>query len=81
MSTNDTTTRPQLATRIVHDVVRGGVRWYLVALTDGAASTISSGYADTASDGRRLAREHADYLWPVETETADEDSAKGVDNG
>ena len=70
MTTNDNTAqqRPQLATRITHDPVNGGVRWYLVALTDGAASTISSGYADTASDGRRLAREHADYLWPSSTE-------------
>jgi hypothetical protein len=70
--------RPQLATRITHDPVNGGVRWYLVALTDGAASTISSGYADTASDGRRLAREHADYLWPVET---DKDEAKDEEVG
>lgn len=64
--------RPELATRIVHDHAHGGVRWYLVAVTDGAASTISSGYADTAADGRRLAREHADYLWPAaDSEVAD----------
>ena len=63
MNTNE---RPQLATRIVHDPVHGGVRWYLVVLTDGAASTISSGYAETGAEGRRLAREHAEYLWPAE---------------
>ena len=71
MNTND---RPQLATRITHDPVHGGVRWYLVVLTDGAASVISSGYADNAADGRRLAAEHAAYLWPAADSDGAEDS-------